>query len=130
MANQYHASHLAEARVLIDKQDKDQIKQDRLRQLEEEFEQHRAKKQKEIEKKLIISEQNKNKNLQTVQKKLSQVASRHQSVHTKALSEKQSELDRQFDSRKIYAEEVNRTASRISNKSDRPLASRPRHPIP
>jgi hypothetical protein len=75
----------------------------------------------------VASEQNKNKNLQTLQKKLSQVASRHHSVHARALSEKQSELERQFDSRRAYAQEPARTASRLSRKSDlASSSSRPR----
>jgi hypothetical protein len=78
--------------VLIDKQDRNQQKQDKLKEIEEKFEVDRMKKQREIEEKLVTSEKNKNKNLENIQKKLNQVSKRHHSVYSRAQSEKQSEL--------------------------------------
>lgn len=44
------------------------------------------KKQREIEEKLVSSEKNKNKNLESIQKKFNQAAKKHQSVFEKAIN--------------------------------------------
>ncbi len=58
-----------------------------------------------IEDKLNSSEKNKKKNLNNIQNKLGQVTKRHQSVYNKAINERQNQIDKQYDSRKVYLED-------------------------
>lgn len=106
---------------MLDKKERQAQKQQRLKEMEEEFERERAQKLKQIDHKLEASEKNKSKNLQTIQKKLHQVSTRHQSVLSKIQTDVQNSLEKQIDSRKAYdstPQDPLRTGSRLSRATD------------
>ena len=95
-------SYLAEAKILLDKKERNVQKQERLKEIEDKYEVDRIKKQKNIQEKLLVSAKNKNKTIETLQKKLGQYSNRHKSVYNKVISENKEDLEKNLDARKVY----------------------------
>lgn len=70
--------------------------------MEEEYQRERREKQKQIDKKLAISENNKHRTIEGIQKKLNLVSNRHKSVLSKIQNDNLHSMEKQIDERKVY----------------------------
>lgn len=103
--------------MLLQKKERYELKQQRLKQMEEQFEESREVRQKRLEQKLLASDQNKSRTLQSLQKKMLGVSTRHFGVVARHREEDQQQLQRLYEQRKTFETALPRPSSKLSRSS-------------